>query len=509
MKRIRHMGKCVAGAVILHLLLVMTALAADGMKVMETHTGGSDIAIYIKGIEEDVSDAAVHIGTAPCASVESGSLSALNYPVKTLVMLDNSLSVPQQDRETIAEMLQNMISDRASYEEIAMATYDERLRYLTDYTSDYTALKSATDSISYEDLETRLTSVLYDLISGEYTERTEDSYWRIVVITDGVDDQSIDSTREELYALMKEKAVPIYTVGIQTGGNQGQLADLFALSRLSSADSFMLNDMTDLMDINAALNVDRSIVRFSITPERELMDGSRKNVRISLPSGSSVSVEVAMPQQGMPRPEPSEPDTVPESTLSPEPRPETRHSELAAALQIAVAGAVLLMAIVITVAIVSARSRKKGGNSRQEEQGKYGNGENEDAGEIRNTVLKEGTVIRQPADGGTLYLFRDKDPRSIVLTDMASPARTFHYTLEKTALIGADPACDISIDGDAYISGKHCMLEARDKKLYLKDYPSTNGTFLNNSRIFSETEIVSGDVIQIGDTKLKLTVHGF
>lgn len=514
MKIIRHIGKCAVGTVILPLLLIMTAVAADSMKVMETHTGESNIIVYVKGIGEDASGASVHIGTAPCASVESGSLSELKYPVKTLVMLDNSLSIPQQERETIAGILQNIISDRESYEEIAIATFDDELRYLSDYTSDYTTLKSAIDSISYEDLETHLTSVLYDLISREYIEKTESSYWRIVVITDGIDDQSIDSTQEELHTLMKEKAIPIYTVGMRTDKNNEKLAELFALSRLSNADSFVLDDVDNLLDINTALNADRSIVRFSITPDSELMDGSRKTVMISLPSGSSVSVELTMPQQGIPRPESvtTEPETYtqPETTTTIELETDTDNASSVPSLllPIVVACAVALIAIAVTVLIMTAKNRKKD-EKPEPDKTENGNDRNQhDVNDNRYTVIKEGTVVKSPVkEGDTLYIFGSNTPCNLVFTDMASPVRTFQYPLKKAAIIGADPTCEITISGDDYISGRHCRIETRNGKLYLQDLQSTNGTFVNDARITTETEIVAGDILQVGDTALKLTIQ--
>lgn len=509
MKIIRHVGKCVVGTVILPLLLIMTAVAADSMKVMETHTGESDIVVYVKGIGEDASGASVHIGTSPCTFVESGSLSELKYPIKTLVMLDNSLSIPRQARETIAGILQNIISDRESYEEIAIATFDDELRYLSDYTSDYTTLKSAIDSISYEDLETHLTSVLYDLISREYIEKTEISYWRIVVITDGIDDQSIDSTQEELHTLIKEKAIPIYTVGMQTDKNNEKLAELFALSRLSSADSFVLDDVDNLLDINTALNADRSVVRFSITPDSELMDGSRKTVMISLPSGSSVSVELTMPQQGIPRPEPvtTEPETYtqPETTTEPETDTDSASSGSSMLLPIVAVCAVALIAVAVTVLIMTAKNRKK---DEKTEPDKTENRNQHNVNDDRHTVIKEGTVVRPPAkEGDTLYIFGSNTPCNLVFTDMASPVRTFQYPLKKAAIIGADPACEITISGDGYISGRHCKIETKNGKLYLQDLQSTNGTFLNDARIATETEIAAGDILQVGDTALKLTIQ--
>lgn len=455
---------------------VCVSNAAGSMAAVETHTGESDISIYVKGIDGDVSDAAVQIGTASCTNVKIGKLSDMKHPVKTLVMLDNSLSIPESARTVNAEILQNIISDRESYEEIAIAVFDDGINYLTEYTSDYTALKAAVNSIAYQDLETHLTDVLYELLSTEYAEETENAYWRIIVISDGVDDKSGRSTKDELYTLLKENPVPIYTVGIRTGKNNEQLADFFALSRLSNADSFLPDEMENRLDVNVALNADRDIVKFSITPQGELMDGSRKTVRITLPSGDSISTEVTMPQQ--------------EQIIKP----------LVVVCMIAILAAVV---IVIVIAVLN-RNRKKAEADKMEAH----TDENDNNEDKRNTQTYRHTQIINDGNQhrNTHVLFDSGTSQNIVLTDVDSPVRTFSFPLKNIVLIGADRTCDIKILDDDYISGQHCTIELRKNKFYLSDRQSSNGTFLNGSRIYSETEIISGNTIQIGDTRLRFEV---
>lgn len=502
-----HLCKCIKCAVGIFLMLhcfILTAAAADSIRVMQTYTGESEIAIYVKGIEGDFSDADIQIGTSACKSFEAERLSESNYPIKTLVMLDNSLSIPEPARAANLEILQNIISDREAYEQIAIATFDEGVNYLTQYTSDYPALKSAVDNISYKDLETRLTDVLAGLLSEEYLKETENAYWRIVILSDGVDSKTANCTKDELKALINERNVPIYTVGI--GRDEAQLGEMFALSRWSNGDSFKLDGMENLLDINAALNADRGIVRFLLLPQGELMDGSRKMIKITFASGESLSAEAEMPQQA--QPEESTPvqtetatETVMESAV--EETPERPNAMLFIAAAFLIASVVLL---VIVYAVIRMRKGRNNAGAQKE-------ASNEVLEENQNQVEEimaedRRTVLQSDTGRNTFFLFREDAPKEIMLTDMDSPLRRFEVPVKGRVLIGYDNVCDIQITSDEYISGKHCRIEQRGGKFYLEDAHSSNGTFLNGSRISAMTEIVSGNVIKIGDTRLKFEVKG-
>ena len=97
--RLIKFQKKLAGILILFLFLSsFTVLAADRMAVVETYTGESEAVLYLKGVKGDLSDIRVQAGTAVCDSVTQSRLAESSQPVKTLIMLDNSLSIPKTDR---------------------------------------------------------------------------------------------------------------------------------------------------------------------------------------------------------------------------------------------------------------------------------------------------------------------------------------------------------------------------------------------------------------------------
>ena len=150
------------------------------------------------------------------------------------------------------------------------------------------------DSIAYQDQETYLTDVLYDLLSAEYIQDARDVYHRIIVISDGVDNKSLGYTKDELYALLKSSPVPIYTIGCVNGNNNEELENMFALSRMTYVDYFLLDEVEEILSLTEALKADREIYRLTIVPPAEMMDGSRKNVKITLSDGMVLTAETTM-----------------------------------------------------------------------------------------------------------------------------------------------------------------------------------------------------------------------
>jgi predicted component of type VI protein secretion system len=66
-------------------------------------------------------------------------------------------------------------------------------------------------------------------------------------------------------------------------------------------------------------------------------------------------------------------------------------------------------------------------------------------------------------------------------------------------IIGRDPQCQLRPASQS-ISKQHCVLVVRNKSLFLKDFGSTNGTFLNEEQIEADVElpIKSGDRVRVG-----------
>ena len=68
---------------------------------------------------------------------------------------------------------------------------------------------------------------------------------------------------------------------------------------------------------------------------------------------------------------------------------------------------------------------------------------------------------------------------------------------EHIKVIGRHPECDIVLNADG-VSGKHCMVTQQGNTWLLEDLQSSNGIFVNGSRISTPRQITSNDQITLG-----------
>lgn len=495
------------------------ALADVSAVVVGTRTNEADISVYVKGAEAAVGDAEVQIGTTKADQVQVQKISELDVPVRTLVMVDNSLSIPEKTRGKIAECLQSIISDRMPNEEVSIAVFGEELNVLVDYSSDYATLKRAADSISYQDQETYLTDVLYDLVSTGY--ENTDIYSRIIIVSDGIDNKSLGYTKEELYLLLQNTGIPICAIGCAKKNNNEELENMFALSRLTSMEYFLLDDVEDVLDITAVLKQDQDILKVTVVPRADMMDGSRKTIKIVFSDGKTVSMEAAMPQQILEE-KPEESSAEPKTAGEEEEEEEAEETEELVEteawkeepgfpyLSIILAGSAAALAVLILMIVLMIRKKNH----------KRVKFESIDES-ILNRLPVEGNIqrpeekrevyasdIRNSGDGETVMIWDQTINRHLVLTDIHTPARSFQIPLNKPIVVGRTGGkCDIVLDYEKSVSGQHCEIRERGGKYYVKDLQSSNGTFVNQSRVLAETEILPGSILKFGRIEMRFDIR--
>ncbi|WP_434019760.1 FHA domain-containing protein FhaB/FipA [Paraoerskovia sediminicola] len=70
-------------------------------------------------------------------------------------------------------------------------------------------------------------------------------------------------------------------------------------------------------------------------------------------------------------------------------------------------------------------------------------------------------------------------------------------------LLGRSPGCSLVLDDD-YSSSRHAKIYTQSGRWYVEDLGSTNGTYVNESRISGTVEIAPGTPVRIGQTVVEL-----
>jgi FHA domain-containing protein len=92
------------------------------------------------------------------------------------------------------------------------------------------------------------------------------------------------------------------------------------------------------------------------------------------------------------------------------------------------------------------------------------------------------------------------------LVVVSSPSLAVGSSVELTAPTHAGRGAEngMRLDGDEYVSSRHARFEPRPDGLWVEDADSTNGTFVNGSRVTSARLLHPGDVVRIGQTDLEV-----
>ena len=69
--------------------------------------------------------------------------------------------------------------------------------------------------------------------------------------------------------------------------------------------------------------------------------------------------------------------------------------------------------------------------------------------------------------------------------------------------IGRGTQNDIPIATDEYASARHARFEPRQDGVWVQDLGSTNGTFLNGTRLDRPRRLAQGDIVRVGETDLR------
>jgi FHA domain len=69
--------------------------------------------------------------------------------------------------------------------------------------------------------------------------------------------------------------------------------------------------------------------------------------------------------------------------------------------------------------------------------------------------------------------------------------------------IGRGNQNDIPIATDEFASARHARFEPRQDGVWVQDLGSTNGTFLNGTRLDRPRRLANGDIVRVGETDLR------
>ncbi len=496
-----------SGSLMILLLLACFAMtvSAGNAKVMSVLSMEDRVKVYARGVS-DPKGAFFQVGNIPGNAPSSCSVGEDAPPMRTLILLDNSLSVPKTLKpQVVKDAISGILSVHGENEQFRLALISEEISYLSDqYSSDYTALDNVVDVIEFRDQETMLTDVVYGVIEEMSAEGYE-GYSRLILIADGVNDKPVGGmTLDRLIQRAKELPFPIYTIGVSTGKNEELLDNLFSLSWQTGADYLVLEQEEDIESIKSMTAADASMVVFEAEiPKAACTGGKNVESRIQLSGGEELVFPVDTPFSVIEEKPQEEKKEEPTVVIVSEPEPKPREEEPQGIplwiLIASAAGVLVLSGAAAALIIILLRKRKRG-------------------------VQTDDTIrVMNPADDSTV-LFGEKpgagdanDTKKITpganagkrkavltLTDQADQSRFFRCELEETVHIGRGSENEIQISDDMYVHRKHCTVQKKGNSYFIEDVVTKkdhNPSYVNGSLLKQGIPqlIVTNSKVTIGE----------
>jgi len=130
-----------------------------------------------------------------------------------------------------------------------------------------------------------------------------------------------------------------------------------------------------------------------------------------------------------------------------------------------------------------------------------------------DTTVKEEPVA-EPETYKTMLLDQDKTMPlddygnsgiNLKLTDINENKVVFDKSINQSIVIGRKDGCDIMFN-ESSISKEHASLSIIEGNVWVSDLFSTNGTFLNGTKLEDTTVMNSGDLIKVGRREMKVEI---
>jgi FHA domain len=122
----------------------------------------------------------------------------------------------------------------------------------------------------------------------------------------------------------------------------------------------------------------------------------------------------------------------------------------------------------------------------------------------RDLRLPQESFVLAPSAAAGMQASRPVHTGHLVVVKSADLERGEDFELNSAQLtIGRGNQNDIAIATDEYASARHARFEPRQDGVWVQDLGSTNGTYLNGTRLDSPRRLTRGDIVRVGETDLR------
>jgi pSer/pThr/pTyr-binding forkhead associated (FHA) protein len=125
----------------------------------------------------------------------------------------------------------------------------------------------------------------------------------------------------------------------------------------------------------------------------------------------------------------------------------------------------------------------------------------------RDVRMPQESFIMAPSQAAALGLGRQAPSvttGALVALKSTALAEGERFELDtKVLTMGRGAPNDIRLDDDEFASAHHARFDPRRDGVWVEDIGSTNGTYVNGTRLSRPQKLAPGDVVRVGETDLR------
>lgn len=446
-------------------LLSLTARAQQpGFVIRQVSVNLPDITAYVDVPPENGRAPQLGVSDLSTAALQGQNLKlegvSITHGVAYTFLLDVSGSM--RIRNDVLGAIGNWIDRLHPDDHLEMFAFGETYRQIGTPASDRATLKSDLTRLRSGEQTTNLFDALVRGIAN--AERTGTSLppgRMIVLLTDGKDEGNGAVNESRVHEAIQTSHVPIFAIGHTRLGPE---QDIY-LGKMKSfaGESGGFYECAGTLPSTLCpphASLEQAFERLSATMNRRFIlqlkcdrcrPSDNHELQITLKNGATARIPVALTLL----PEPPVPTPIP--------------------IWVYVAGALLLLAIALFVIWLAFRKKPEP--------------------QVPLEIPRAEVVVSPPQTGL---------PAHITIVSGPEPGRVYPFKLGEKAVIGKDAGCEVTLADDKEISGRHCELTRKGKRVEIADLGSTNGTFLNGAQVVARQLVEDGDLVRVGRTEFRV-----
>lgn len=477
----RFLAAFAAAAAVMSCVCAYAALDVKTFNIQQTYfVNAEDGRRYLRGYFElmnnahnplqnlDTSHFSATFGTVVLPLQELRSFSSSGEGVGTVFLIDTSKSVAADQFKAIQYALRVWVDSMTAEEQVAIVTFGDDVKIVTEFTNDRELLKRLLSSIKHDGTQTRLNDAIVQAHKVANLDKPGLPPRRIIVgLSDGINIAKAGYSKEEVVRELEQNRVPIYFVAYgkpraDAAAKRAYLAGLEDLGLFSRVSGGTLYPDGYLSFTDTYANIHKRIWNafiFTLDVSKLKGDGNLHHLRLQFTrDGTSINAEsdvrfIAGDESG------------------------------------GLSGASLAM-LALAVLLLAGGGYWIVKNKKAKEAEEAPKAQKQTAGS--QVKPSDGKAARTPS-------------LLLEFSEVGDNGARYSVTLKDRAVIGRGRDADLTVTGDPSISSRHCELSFSGGVLYLRDLGSTNGTSVNGVPINSLYKLNLHDVVYIGKKQLRLS----